>query len=513
MQIYSISYLLVEIQLPQTADEYLAAGVKEEEGGEKWRAGDATKSLRFFHRAIDFYTEGERKFPSSFDLIYNVARVQYAVTQYPTLMRAATIPTIEYLKSASEAGKRAMRLDPNNIDNLFNLGQCLTSIGDELYQTQVQQLHATATVNDCAQIIGEGMETLQKCCLLQERALEQQPSTDVDMNTEIDTAMDDVGTDDNGMEDWSQQIEEKWVMTQDPVTVSSLCDTMFAQIAALTSLCEMRYPKESRSFESVEFMAGNIANKLLIRVDTPEEKEEAEKALMILKLALTDAQYKERAKMSIESYNEIVQTELTRSASILTSSSEALCAKADILHAHANAIRIELLERNGTGKYTTLMWKQLSFAIQSWAEAAKRGDSTTSNVDIAKLHLAQGDCELMRFGMAQPPISFQAAIASATVLLKNAMTYYTGAERVARASSSSNEVQEAMVKQALVTVFQEGGNTKLIQWFSHTRTKVVAEGVLKDAIDDGLLNPDLPWVSGLLNIEAAVDAKMDFSLF
>ena len=34
-------------QAPETADEFLAAGVDEEEGGEKWRAGDIVKSSRF----------------------------------------------------------------------------------------------------------------------------------------------------------------------------------------------------------------------------------------------------------------------------------------------------------------------------------------------------------------------------------------------------------------------------------------------------------------------------------
>lgn len=46
-------------------------GVDFEEAGEKWRAGDATKSTRFFVRAIDNYEEGLQKFPHSFDLAYN----------------------------------------------------------------------------------------------------------------------------------------------------------------------------------------------------------------------------------------------------------------------------------------------------------------------------------------------------------------------------------------------------------------------------------------------------------
>lgn len=48
-----------------------AVGVDFEEAGEKWRAGDAAKSLRFFVRAIDAYGSGLQKFPRSFDLLYN----------------------------------------------------------------------------------------------------------------------------------------------------------------------------------------------------------------------------------------------------------------------------------------------------------------------------------------------------------------------------------------------------------------------------------------------------------
>jgi hypothetical protein len=47
------------------------AGVEQEEGGEKWRAGDAVKAMRFFMRAIEIYDNGLEKYPGSFDLAYN----------------------------------------------------------------------------------------------------------------------------------------------------------------------------------------------------------------------------------------------------------------------------------------------------------------------------------------------------------------------------------------------------------------------------------------------------------
>lgn len=53
------------------SSNFSLAGVNFEESGEKWRAGDAAKSLRFFVRAIETYDAGLKNFPKSFDLAYN----------------------------------------------------------------------------------------------------------------------------------------------------------------------------------------------------------------------------------------------------------------------------------------------------------------------------------------------------------------------------------------------------------------------------------------------------------
>ncbi len=44
-----------DVTLSQNQAKYRAVGVDFEEAGEKWRAGDSAKSLRFFVRAIDVY--------------------------------------------------------------------------------------------------------------------------------------------------------------------------------------------------------------------------------------------------------------------------------------------------------------------------------------------------------------------------------------------------------------------------------------------------------------------------
>ena len=60
-----------DVTLSRYRANFRAAGVDFEEAGEKWRAGDAAKSLRFFIRAIEVYEKGLRIFPRSFDIAYN----------------------------------------------------------------------------------------------------------------------------------------------------------------------------------------------------------------------------------------------------------------------------------------------------------------------------------------------------------------------------------------------------------------------------------------------------------
>ena len=120
------------------------AGVDFEEAGEKWRAGDAAKSTRFFVRAIDEYEKGLRAFPQSFDLAYNKyvvqtvfyltvtspgpasciltgsrARVQYQITQHARLLAQHATSAVELLKAALESHRYALTLRPDDADALL----------------------------------------------------------------------------------------------------------------------------------------------------------------------------------------------------------------------------------------------------------------------------------------------------------------------------------------------------------------------------------------------------------
>ena len=75
--------------------------------------------MRFFGKAIDAYETGLRKFPDSFDLAYNVARLRYEVTQYPKLLKQlprGTWTLASLLQQALDSSRVAISLKPDDAD-------------------------------------------------------------------------------------------------------------------------------------------------------------------------------------------------------------------------------------------------------------------------------------------------------------------------------------------------------------------------------------------------------------
>jgi tetratricopeptide (TPR) repeat protein len=76
--------------------------------------------MRFFGKAIDTYETGLRKFPDSFDLAYNIARLRYEVTQYPKLLKElpqGTWTLSSLLQQALDSSRAALRLKPDDADS------------------------------------------------------------------------------------------------------------------------------------------------------------------------------------------------------------------------------------------------------------------------------------------------------------------------------------------------------------------------------------------------------------
>ncbi len=82
-------------------DDYLQSGDSHEEAMRKHRVGDPVKALRFADRALDVYSQGLARFPRSFDLAYNKARLELDKATDPVLSDALEVPAISVLRQAS----------------------------------------------------------------------------------------------------------------------------------------------------------------------------------------------------------------------------------------------------------------------------------------------------------------------------------------------------------------------------------------------------------------------------
>ncbi|KAH0139583.1 hypothetical protein KCU67_g15120, partial [Aureobasidium melanogenum] len=113
-----------------TADDFQEAADAEEETGGKWRAGDPAKSCRAFVRAIDIYNNGLQRHPKDADLAYNKARLEFELSQQPTLVAKLSIPLLGFLQQALTSHRYALQLNAESADVLFNTAQVMITIAE-----------------------------------------------------------------------------------------------------------------------------------------------------------------------------------------------------------------------------------------------------------------------------------------------------------------------------------------------------------------------------------------------
>ncbi|KAK7543157.1 hypothetical protein IWX49DRAFT_575545 [Phyllosticta citricarpa] len=117
---------------PETEVDFLDLADEHEKAAGKWRAGDAAKSTRFFQRAIDAYAAGLSKYPTSFDLAYNKALLEYEITQDARIAREFKHSRIDMLKQTLDSHLIASKLNPQNVDVRFNTAQVMSDLAEAL---------------------------------------------------------------------------------------------------------------------------------------------------------------------------------------------------------------------------------------------------------------------------------------------------------------------------------------------------------------------------------------------
>ncbi|KAK4547189.1 hypothetical protein LTR36_001410 [Oleoguttula mirabilis] len=398
--------------LPETADEYQEAADNQEETGGKWRAGDPAKSGRAFVRALEIYDKGLQRYPNSFDLAYNKARLELEITQQPALVSHIGLPLADLLKQTLNSHRYVLRLNEENPDALFNTSQVLTSLAEQLSEG-----HESSTA---IPLLQEALELLSSCLSRQEMLLEQQQA-DLEDADEGGVALD---VEERPASTTGSETSGQTFTIETPITASDLLDTVHASLSALTTLVSL---VEAGTLETLGDMAHSLTEKrapAYVGLLSADAQEAARFTVALDRAsfvgAFADAQY--------NAYMIEAETYLARLEAFSIPGKEQ---NATALGSEAEA-RTELATsviarfEGSSDLPLDLCWKQLSLAQDLYTKATKLGSS-------AQVYLSRGDVEMLRHRLASSPYTkvTDGLRKSAPTLALNAYTYYKGAVRLA----------------------------------------------------------------------------------
>ncbi|KAG5289626.1 hypothetical protein I7I48_09007 [Histoplasma ohiense] len=485
---------------PESADEYLAAGVELEEAGEKWRAGDAVKSMRFFMRAIEMYDTGLRRFPNSFDLAYNKARIQYEITQHPKLATQLPGPAVEILHIALKSHRHALTLQQDNAEILFNTAQVLTSLAEAITEGKRATEQHT---HEARRYLQEALDLFQRCLGVQElRFTEEQhqqaenvamaEACVVDRDEQKPNSIPDQpmeGSETGGGSGTTEPTRsEQWATVIEPVTKDTLVDTAVAQLETLATFCGLLTLDPGSTLAWIEeYSADLVREKIAVYVEGTERQNEVALARAKFISMLAEVSFRS-GRIDFDTY----KNELSAAfgdVKDLSANPGALCSQAESLVAFNSAMADcdQPYNEDTFNRLLTLRWQALSSALDSLTAATKLPEAQ----NLPKVHLARGDVEMYRWRLGRQPWNYQVSNANAATLLKNAQTYYRGAAALARRDGLDEQDREGAAKEALAFAFSD--DMQKMEGLIASSEKELRQ-IAEDMVDDGLVSAeDMEW--------------------
>ncbi|OCL05577.1 hypothetical protein AOQ84DRAFT_441400, partial [Glonium stellatum] len=252
---------------PETENDFLDAADEHEQAGGKWRAGDAAKATRFFKRAIDLYNAGLQRYPRSFDLAYNKANLEYQMTQ-DARIASQLGSTTDLLQETLQSHRFALTLDQENTDILFNTAQVLTSLAEALTENAKSDEHAEESKAAARALLEEAFQKFADCLARQEAEYAEMQQQ-IEAGSAAQETQAKPGTNDaappaspaspEAMETSSTASSpEEWATVIEPITPSTLLDTVTAQLNSLATLVALSAPTDAASLTQLSDLAGPL---------------------------------------------------------------------------------------------------------------------------------------------------------------------------------------------------------------------------------------------------------------
>lgn len=277
--------------------------------------------------------------------------------------------------------------------------------------------------------------------------------------------------------------EEQWVSILEPITSDTLLDTMIAQVETMTAMCGLVVLQDPSGLPWLEEYSSSLLQRMSNFTKGSDEVPGIALSKANFLCAYADASFRV-GKADLPTYQRELSNAFNNDQD-LSKLPQGLCDRADafmsfVLSTHS-AMTSRSLSDHDIAELSDLHWRYLTKALTDLTTATKLPDV----VNLPKIHIRRGDCELMRYRLGDEPTSYRQASENASLLLGNAETYYRGAAKLAQVEKSRIDEVEAMVKEAVVNSLN-GGEKQVTELLLADRARL--QSVIEEMLDEGLLN-------------------------
>lgn len=364
-----------------------------------------------------------------------------------------------------------------------NTAQVLTSFAEVVSEGRRS---SEASRNDALKMLQEALELFQRCLTVQEIQFTESQERMEMADEKPQTAESDESDESEGFHNSSQATEdEQWASVIEPVTKDTLVDTAVAQLETLTTACSLLIFDAGSGLAWAEEYSNNLLlDKIATYVEGTDRHHEVDLARANFMCALADTNYRTE-RIDLTTYLKEIGSGFGTNFD-LSQDPQGLCDRADASTAFISATFESispLPEQNQheVALLNSILWKQLTIASTSLTSASKL--PTAQN--LAKINIARGDVELLRFRLGEAPFYYVVATKHAATLLKNAETYFRGAAGLAKNEGSVDEEREATIKSAIASTMA-GDESKLLGLMGREKKDIL--GVVEDMVEDGIVS-------------------------
>ena len=329
----------------------------------------------------------------------------------------------------------------------------------------------------------EALELFQRCLDVQEYQWDEAQTVMSTLRTTSPQGQHEGGGSGIHEEQSRTPQEEQWVSVMEPITADTLLDTIIAQIETMTVMCGLMALQDPNGLPWMEEYSHSLFEKMSNLNKGSDRQQETLFSRANFLCAYADASFRV-ANSDLPTYQRELSNAFNNEQD-LSNFAQGLCDRADAFMTFVlstySVLTSASLSDHDVAELNDLHWRYLTKALTDLTTATKLPEV----VNLPKIHIRRGDCELMRYRLGEVPSSYPQAAQNAALLLKNAETYYRGAAKLAQVEKSHQEESEAMVKEAVANCLNAGG-TKISELLRRDKARVQA--VIDEMIDEGLLD-------------------------